>query len=107
MGAAVDAAGDPGLGNGTGVAVVLAALAATGVVRFRSLATAALLPPLLVAAAALGLALLSGRNEGSRELGLDVGTTLALSAPFIFGATVAGLLVVAVRVTLHVSRRRR
>ena len=105
VGVAFDWVGDPSLGTGTGVAVMLAALVATGVVRLGSLATAAVLSPLLVTAAALTLAVLGGQNEGSRELVLDVGTTLALSAPLIFGATAAGLVVVAVRVGWHVSRR--
>ena len=107
VGVAFDGVGDPSLGTGTGVAVMLAALVATGVVRFGSLATAAVLSPLLVAAAALTLAVLGGQNEGSRELVLDVGTTVALSAPLIFGATAAGLVVAAVRVARHVSQRPR
>lgn len=106
VGVAFDVPGDPSLGAGTGVAVVLAALAATVVVRLRSLATAAVLPPLLVAGAALALALLGGQNTGQRELVLDVGTTLALSAPLVFAATAAGLAVVLVRVVRHLSQRR-
>ncbi len=107
VGVGFDVPGDPSLGTGTGVAVVIAAIVATGAVRLRALATAAVLPPLLVAAAALALAVLGGRNEGSRELVLDVGTTLALSAPLVFAATAAGLGVVLVRVVQHLSQRRR
>lgn len=106
-GVAVDVLGDPSVGTGTAVAVVLAVLVATAASPLRSLATAAVLPPLLVAAAALALAVVGGQNEGSRELVLDVGTTLALSAPLVFGATAAGLIVVVVRVGLHAAQRRR
>ena len=84
---------------------MLAALVAAIALPLRSLATAVVLPPLLVAAAALTLAVLGGQNEGSRELVLDVGTTLALSAPLVFGATAAGLLVSGARIGRHLSRR--
>lgn len=105
-GVAVDLPGDPSLALGTEVAVVLGGLVATCVVRLRSLATPAVLPPLLVTAASLTLAVLGGRNDGSREIVLDLGTTLALSAPLVFGATAACLAVVLVRVGRHLLQRR-
>lgn len=104
-GVALDLRRDATLGLGTGLAVVLAALGAPAVVRFRSLPTAAVLPPLLVAGAAAAIGRLGGQDQGTRELVLDVGTTLALSAPLLFGATVATLLVVLGRVALRLARR--
>ena len=98
LGAGLDLRRDATLGLGTGLAVMLAALAAPAVVRFRSLATAAVLPPLLVAGAAAAIGGLGGQDRGTRELVLDVGTTLALSAPLVFAATAAAVLVVLVRV---------
>ncbi len=104
-GALLDLRGDPTLGLGTGIAVALTSLAAPVVVRFRSLATVAVLPPLLFAAAATLVARLGGRNRGLRELGLDVGTTLALSAPLLFGVTALTLVVVLVRVVRRLTAR--
>ena len=87
-GVALDLRRDATLGLGTGVAFVLAALAGPAVVRFRSLATALVLQPLLFCGAAAALARLGGQNRGSREVALDVGTTLALSAPLLFAGMV-------------------
>ena len=92
VGVSVDLVGQPALGMGTGIAVVLFAIVGPAVVRYGSLLTAAVLPPLFVAAAAGALARLGGQNSSSREVALDVGTTLALSAPLVFGATAVGLL---------------
>ena len=72
-GVALDLRRDATLGLGTGVAFVLAALAGPAVVRFRSLATALVLQPLLFCGAAAALARLGGQNRGSREVALDVG----------------------------------
>lgn len=105
LGAGLDLRRDATLGLGTGLAVMLAALAAPAVVRFRSLATAAVLPPLLVAGAAVVIGRLGGQDRGTRELVLDVGTTLALSAPLVFAATAAAVLVVLVRVGRRVLGR--
>jgi hypothetical protein len=63
------------------------------------------LPPLLVAAATTLIARFGGRNRGMRELGLDVGTTLALSAPLLFGASALALIVVVVRVVRRLATR--
>jgi hypothetical protein len=104
-GALLDVRRDATLGLGTGIAVVLVALAAPVVVRFRSLATAAVLPPLLVTAAATVIARLGGQDRGLREVGLDVGTTLALSAPLLFGASALALLVVLARVVRRFATR--
>jgi hypothetical protein len=105
LGAAVDLQRDRTLGAGTTVALFLAALAAPAVVRFRSLPTALVLPPLLVAAAAAGIAELGGQDRGRRELVLDVGTTLALHAPMVFAAAAVTVLVLLVRVGVRVARR--
>lgn len=105
-GALLDLKRDATLGLGTGLAFVLAALAAPAVVRFRSLATAAVLPPLLFVAAAVVIARASGQNRGSREVVLDVATTLALSAPLLFAGTAAALVVVLVRIGRHIAARR-
>ena len=105
LGAAVDLQRDRTLGAGTTVALLLAALAAPAVVRFRSLPTALVLPPLLVAAAATGIAELGGQDRGRRELVLDVGTTLALHAPTVFAAAALSVLVLLVRVGVRVARR--
>jgi hypothetical protein len=105
-GVALDLRRDATLGLGTGIAFVLAAVAAPAVVRFRSLLTAAVLPPLLFCGAVAALARLGGQNKGSREVVLDIGTTLALSAPLLFGGTAAALVVVLVRIGRRIAARR-
>ncbi len=104
-GALLDVRRDATLGLGTGVAVVLASAAAPALVRFRSLATALVLPPLLVAGAATLIARLGGRNSGLRELVLDVGTTLALAAPLLFGVTALAVVVGLARLLRRVAGR--
>ena len=104
-GVLLDLARDGSFGLASSVLFVLAAVAAALTVRVRALATAAVLPPLLFAGAVSALARLSGNNEGTRELVLDVGTTLAVSAPLLFGGTAAALAVVLGRVVIHLSRR--
>jgi hypothetical protein len=105
-GVALDLRRDATLGLGTGVAFVLAALAGPAVVRLRSLVTALVLQPLLFCGAAAALARLGGQNRGSREVLLDVGTTLALSAPLLFAGMSAALVVALVRVGRHLAARR-
>jgi hypothetical protein len=105
-GVALDLRRDATLGLGTGVAFVLAALAGPAVVRFRSLVTALVLQPLLFCGAAAALARVGGQNRGSREVLLDVGTTLALSAPLLFAGMSAALVVALVRVGRRLAARR-
>jgi hypothetical protein len=105
-GALLDLRRDATLGLATGVAYLMAAVAAPAVVRFRSLATAAVLPPLLFVGAAALIAWAGGQNRGSREVGLDVATTLALSAPLLFTGAVAAVVVVLGRVGRLVAARR-
>lgn len=104
-GALLDLRRDATPGLGTGLAVALVAIGAPAVVRFRSLMTAVVLPPLLVAAATALISRLGGSTRGSRELVLDVGTTLALSAPLLFGATALAVLVALVRVVRRLATR--
>lgn len=105
-GVALDLRRDATLGLGTGVAFMLAALAGPAVVRFRSLTTALVLQPLLFCGAAAAIARLGGQNRGSREVALDVGTTLALSAPLLFAGVTAALMVAVVRVGRRLAARR-
>ncbi len=105
-GVALDLRRDATLGLGTGVAFAIAALAGPAVVRFRSLVTALVLQPLLFCGAAAAQARLGGQNRGSREVALDVGTTLALSAPLLFAGMAAALVVALVRVGRHLAARR-
>jgi hypothetical protein len=105
-GALLDLRRDATLGLATGLAYLLAAVVAPAVVRFRSLATAAVLPPLLFVGAAALIARAGGQNRGSREVALDVATTLALSAPLLFAGAVAAVIVVLVRVGRRIAARR-
>lgn len=90
----VDALTDQSFGRPTTVAVLLAGAACALSVRRSALGTAAALPPLLCAASVGFLAWSSGRNRGTRQLLLDSATTLALSAPAVFAATVLTLVLV-------------
>lgn len=104
-GLVVDLATDATVGTPTTVAFVLAVVATALVVRRQSMGTAAVLPPLLYAGAVGALAWFSGNNEGSRELVLDTGTTLALAAPVLFTGTGLALLVVLGRLLWSLARR--
>ena len=107
LGVAIDLPGQPAVGAGVAVTVLVAAAAGAALIRYRSLLTAVALPPLLLLGAAVALARLGGQDRGSRELVLDVGTTLALSAPLAFGATALAIVIALVRVVRHVASRRR
>ena len=104
-GVLVDLVTDATVGLPTTLAFLVAVVAAALVVRRQALATAAVLPPLLYAGAVGTLAWLSGNNEGTRELVLDTGTTLALAAPVLFGGTALALVVVLGRVLWSLVRR--
>lgn len=103
-GVLLDLALDGTFGLASSLTFVAAGVVAALVVRIPALATAAVLPPLLFVTAVSVLALLSGDNEGSRELVLDVGTTLAISAPVLFGGTLATLAVVLARLLARLTR---
>lgn len=104
-GVLLDLVTDGTLGLPTTIGFVLAAAATALTVRNSALGTAAVLPPLLFAGAVLALAWLSGQNEGLRELALDAGTTLALSAPVLFTGTALTLAVVVGRLAWRIARR--
>jgi len=106
-GVAVDLVRSGTFGTPSAVTFVLAGLLAALAVRVRALGTAAILPPLLFIGAVATLAHFGGKNRGLREVMLDVGTTLALSAPLVFATTAAALAVVLVRLGLHLAHRRR
>jgi uncharacterized protein DUF6542 len=63
------------------------------------------LPPLAWAGAATFAAVASGQNSGRREVALDVGTMLTITAPVLFGGTMLALLIVLVRLAVRVTRR--
>jgi hypothetical protein len=104
-GVLVDWSTDGSFGLASAVAFVVASLAAASAVRVRALATAAALPPLLFATAVAFLAWASGNNRGRRELVLDVGTTMAVSAPVLFLGTALALAVVLGRLVARLVRR--
>lgn len=93
-------------GAGTGLAFLLVAVAGPAVVRARSLATAVVTPPLLFAGAVATIARAGGANRGSREVVLDIGTTLALSAPLLFAGTLLAAAVAVTRLGLRARTRR-
>lgn len=105
-GVLIDAATDGTLGRPTVASFVLAGLACTLTVRRGALGTAAVLPPLLFATAAVTIAWASGQNHSTRQLVLDAGTTLALSAPAVFTGTGLVLAVVLGRLGWGMLRRR-
>lgn len=104
-GVAVDWVLGGSFGAASSVAFVLASVAAAAAVRVRAMATAAVLPPLLFAGALTILAWVSGANDGAREMVLDVGTTLAVSAPTLFLGTAAAMAVVVGRLVVRLVRR--
>ena len=104
-GVVLDVARDGTFGLPSAVFFVLAALAVPMLLRTRSLAVGAVLPPLLFAGAATVIAWRSGLNQGSRQIGLDVGTTMAVNAPLLFAGTALALAVVAARLVVRLVRR--
>ena len=106
VGVALDLRGDPSLSWGVGVTYLLTAATAPVVVRFRSLLTTVALPPLTFVAAVAALARFGGLDKGSRALVLDVGTTLALSAPLLLAGFAMSVLVAVGRLIRHIHRLR-
>jgi len=104
-GVLLDVARDGSFGLPSTVLFLLAAVGTPLVLRPRSLASGVVLPPLAFAAIAAGIAWRSGLNHGSRQIGLDAGTTMALHAPLMFAGTAAALLVVLTRVIVRLVRR--
>ena len=104
-GVVLDLAGDGTFGLPSAVFFVVAAAAVPLLLRTRSLAVGAVLPPLLFVAAATVIAWRSGLNQGTRQIGLDVGTTMAVNAPLLFAGTAVALAVVAGRLVVRLARR--
>jgi hypothetical protein len=104
-GVLMDLSPDGTFGLASSVTFVAAGIATALAVRRRALATAAVLPPLLFVGAVTVLAQLSGKNTGSREVVLDAGTTLAVSAPVLYIGTAATLAVVLARLLVGLVRR--
>ena len=105
----IGAMGDLAFGDSLGFAFatmfVLASAAMALTLSVRSLATAVIAPPLLFALTTMVAAKLSGEVDGSRALALDTATTLALSAPVLFGGTALAAVVAVVRLTIALFRR--
>ena len=104
-GVLLDVARDGSFGLPSTVLFLLAAVTTPLLLRPRSLASGVVLPPLAFAAVAGAIAWRSGLNQGSRQIGLDAGTTMALNAPLVFAGTAAALLVVLTRVAVRLVRR--
>jgi hypothetical protein len=106
LGTALDLLPDDSLGLAFTATFLLAAPLVALAVRTRALATAVVLPPLLFAGARVVETKAGGRTSGTREMTLDVATSLALSAPVLFAGTAIALTVVLVRLVVHVVGRR-
>ena len=104
-GVVLDVARDGSFGLPSTVLFLLAAATAPLVLRPRSLPVGVVLPPLAFAAMAAAIAWRSGLNASTREIGLDVGTTMALQAPVLFLGTAAALLVAVGRALVRLARR--
>ena len=97
--------GRPSLG--LNIAFVLACAAMALAVRVHRVAAAVVAAPLLFASGVLALSQLSGEARGLRQLGLDVATHLALSAPILFGGTALTVVIALTRFIAHVFHRKR
>ena len=104
-GVVLDLARDGTFGLPSTVFFVIAAVGVPLLLRSRSLAVGAVLPPLLFAGAATAIAWRSGLNQDTRQIGLDVGTTMAVNAPLLFAGTALAVAVVAGRLLLGLVRR--
>ena len=105
IGAMADLAFGDSLSFAFATMFVLASAAMALTLRVRSLATAVIAPPLLFALATMVAAKVSGEVDGSRALALDTATTLALSAPVLFGGTALAAVVAVVRLAVRLIRR--
>lgn len=105
IGAMADLVFGDSLSFGFATMFVLASAAMALTLRIRSLATAVIAPPLLFALTTMATAKLSGEVDGSRALALDTATTLALSAPVLFGGTALAAVVAVVRLIISFFRR--
>ena len=105
IGAMADRAFGDSLSFGFATMFVIASAAMAMTLRVRSLATAVIAPPLLFAMTTMVAAKLSGEVTGNRALALDTATSLALSAPVLFGGTALAAAVAVVRLALVLVRR--
>jgi hypothetical protein len=105
IGAMADLAFGDTLGVGFAAMFVIASALMAMTLRVRSLASAVIAPPLMFAIATMLVGKLSGEVHGSRALALDTATSLALSAPVLFGGTALAAAIAVVRLATAVTRR--
>ena len=106
VGAMADLTFGESLGVGFAAMFLIASAAMALTLRVRSLASAVIASPLLFTAATMIAAKASGQVEGARALALDTATSLALTAPVLFGGTAVAVAITVVRLVLALARRR-
>ena len=104
-GVLVDLLTDATASRPTAISFLLAAGIPPLVVRRSALGTAAFAPPVLFASALLVLAWGSGQNTTNRQVVLDAGTSLALTAPHLFAGTVVAVVLVLARLSWGLVHR--
>jgi hypothetical protein len=107
IGAMADLTFGGSLGVGFAAMFVIASAVMALTLRVRSLASAVIAPPLMFAMATMVVGKLSGEVHGSRALALDTATSMALSAPVLYGGTAAAAAIGVVRLGGAIARRRR
>jgi uncharacterized protein DUF6542 len=107
VGAMADLTFGDALGVGFAAMFVIASAVMALALRVRSLASAFIAPPLMFAIATMVVGKLSGEVHGSRALALDTATSLALSAPVLFGGTALAAAIAVVRLLAAIARRPR
>ena len=105
MGAMADLVFGDSLGVGFAAMFVIASAGMALTLQVRSLASAVIAPPLMFAFATMLVGKLSGEVNGSRALALDTATSLALSAPVLFGGTALAAAIAVVRLATAAARR--
>lgn len=112
IGAIVVAAGsaiDMMIGRGPGLGLTLSFLLAGAAMALclplRLLAAGIIAAPLLFAAATTAIAYVAGDAQGARQLALEVATSLALTAPVLFGGTGLTVAIALGRLIKRVGRR--
>jgi Domain of unknown function (DUF6542) len=105
LGAAGDLALGHGLGAGFSATFLFGCVLVACALRTRALALAIVLPPLLFAGGYALETKTSGQTTGTREMALDVATSLALHAPLLFIGTAIAVAIAVVRVAAHIVRR--
>ena len=105
IGATADLVFGDSLGVGFAAMFVIVSAMMALTLRVRSLASAVIAPPLMFAVVTMLAGKLSGEVHGSRALALDTATSLALSAPLLFGGTALAAAIAVVRLTTAVARR--